>query len=157
MTIHGVSHVGLCVSDLARSMRFYCEGLGFELLREFDVDGPEWGAVVELDQPLLHSRILRRDKLTIELMEFERPGHVGEPERRPMNQLGFTHLAVWVDDIDVESRRVVELGGRIVEHTRTVFDDPAFTARWLYCTDPDGIRLELIEYPDGVSTALDQG
>ena len=23
--IHGFSHLGLCVSDLARSLRFYCE------------------------------------------------------------------------------------------------------------------------------------
>ena len=25
------SHVGICVSDLERSLRFYCEGLGFEV------------------------------------------------------------------------------------------------------------------------------
>ena len=24
------SHLGICVSDLDRSLRFYCEGLGFE-------------------------------------------------------------------------------------------------------------------------------
>jgi glyoxylase I family protein len=24
------SHFGLCVSDLERSLRFYCDGLGFE-------------------------------------------------------------------------------------------------------------------------------
>ena len=26
------SHLGICVSDLDRSLRFYCEGLGFELV-----------------------------------------------------------------------------------------------------------------------------
>jgi catechol 2,3-dioxygenase-like lactoylglutathione lyase family enzyme len=154
MAIEGVTHVGVCVSDLDRSMRFYTEGLGFELLRSFDIDGKAWGRVMEVDNPLLHSRVLRRDGLTIELLQFETPGHLGPSERRPLNQLGFTHLAIWVDDIDVESQRVVALGGHIVEDTRTVFDDPGFVARWLYCTDPDGIRLELIEYPDGLETAL---
>ena len=154
MAIQGVSHVGICVSDLDRSIRFYTEGLGFELLRSFDIDGEAWANVMEIDRPLLHSRILRRDRLTIELLQFESPGHVGASERRPMNQLGFTHLAVWVDDIDVEAKRVVEFGGTIAESTRTVFDDPGFVARWLYCTDPDGVRLELIEYPDGLEVAL---
>ena len=27
---HSFSHLGICVSDLERSVRFYCEGLGFE-------------------------------------------------------------------------------------------------------------------------------
>jgi len=25
-----VSHIGICISDLERSMRFYCKGLGFK-------------------------------------------------------------------------------------------------------------------------------
>ena len=32
------SHLGLCVSDLARSLRFYCEGLGFELAEGYTLD-----------------------------------------------------------------------------------------------------------------------
>jgi lactoylglutathione lyase len=154
MAIHGVSHVGLCVTDLDRSMRFYCEGLGFEHLRSFDIGGEPWTSVVELDPLLLHSRILRRDGLTVELLQFEQPGHVGEPVRRPMNLLGFTHLAVWVDDIDVEIARLSALGAVVVESTRVVLDQPGMQARWVYCTDPDGTRLELIEYPGGEADAL---
>src|SRR4051794_4551382 len=111
MAIHGISHVGICVSDLGRSLRFYCDGMGFVLLRSFDIEGESWSTVLELEESVLHSRILRRDRLTIELLEFESPGHVGAPERVPMNRLGFTHLAVWVDDIDVESAKIVEYGG----------------------------------------------
>src|SRR5690606_24182745 len=32
-----VSHIGLCVSDLEASLRFYTEGLGFEVAEGFDV------------------------------------------------------------------------------------------------------------------------
>jgi lactoylglutathione lyase len=157
VTIKGVSHVGVCVSDLQRSVRFYCEGLGFEVRREFDIGGHPWTAVLEVDELLLHSRILAREELTIELLQFEVPGHVGSAERRPMNALGFTHLAIWVDDIDVEAERVIALGGAVVERTRTVFDTPEIRARWLYCTDPDGVRLELIEHPAGEAVALARG
>ena len=66
-----------------------------------------------------------------------------------MNGLGFSHLAVWVDDLDVAARRVAEYGGQIVENTRTVFDYPHMRGSWLICTDPDGVRVELVQYPAG--------
>ena len=34
-----VSHIGLCVSDLERSLRFYTEGLGFEIAEGWDISG----------------------------------------------------------------------------------------------------------------------
>ena len=106
MAIKGVSLVGICVADLGRSIDFYCAGLGFELLRSFSIAGDPWTRVLEVEPLALESRILRRDGLTIELLLFSEPGHVGDGRRRPMNALGFTHLAVWVDDIDLEARRV---------------------------------------------------
>ena len=32
------SHVGLCVRDLERSLRFFCDGLGFEKAEGFELD-----------------------------------------------------------------------------------------------------------------------
>ncbi|MEU9025835.1 VOC family protein [Actinomadura sp. NPDC048394] len=32
-----VSHIGLCVSDFDRSLRFYTEGLGFEIAEGWDI------------------------------------------------------------------------------------------------------------------------
>jgi lactoylglutathione lyase len=154
VTIRGVSHVGMCVSDLQRSLHFYVDGLGFELLRGFDIEGGAWARMMEVDDPLLHSRFLRRDRLTIELLQFERPGHLGDGERRPLNLLGFTHLGVWVDDLDAASALVVQHGGHVIESTGIELAD--IGGRWIYCTDPDGVRIELIEYPAGLSSALDQ-
>ena len=38
------SHFGICVTDLDRSMRFYCDGLGFEAAERYDLkDTPESG------------------------------------------------------------------------------------------------------------------
>ena len=87
------SHLGICVSDLERSVRFYCEGLGFELVQSHTV-GPEFGRLMEVDDVALQSRFVRRDGVSIELLHFDSPGHSGEPARRPMNQLGITHLSL---------------------------------------------------------------
>src|SRR5260370_20703674 len=99
MPIKSVGHVGFCVSNLDRSLRFWCEGLGFEVLREFEFYGSSWKRVLEIDDLDLHTRIIRRDEMMLGLLHFRKPRTLGTRERSPMNQLGFTHLAIWVDDI----------------------------------------------------------
>ncbi len=43
-----VSHLGICVSDLERSFRFYRDGLGFEPVGSHEV-GAEFSRRMELD------------------------------------------------------------------------------------------------------------
>lgn len=141
-----VSHVGLCVADLDRALRFYCQGLGFELVQSHTV-GEEFGRLMELEGVALRSRFVRRDGVSIELLHFDAPGHVGEPVRRPMNRLGLTHLSLLVDDLEATARTVVEFGGAVVHETRTTFETANGTLDFVYCTDPDGVRIELMQLP----------
>jgi catechol 2,3-dioxygenase-like lactoylglutathione lyase family enzyme len=149
LTITAIGHIGICVSDMERSLHFWRHGLGFEILREFEFRGSSWRRVLELDELELRSKIIRRDHMTLELLHFVKPGYVGPAERRPMNQLGFTHIAVWVSDLDAAAKRVQEYGGAIVQSTYTTFDHPKLQGKWVICTDPDGIRVELLQYPAG--------
>ncbi|WP_420145606.1 VOC family protein [Sphingobium sp.] len=145
-----IGHVGICVADLARSLSFWCDGLGFERLRGFAFKSPSWRQVMEIDGPLdLHTQIIRRDGMTLELLHFLSPPADGDGARHPMTRLGFTHLALWVDDLDAMAARLVAHGGTIVDGTDTHFDHPRLRGRWLMCTDPDGIRLELIQCEGG--------
>jgi len=146
--IKAIGHTGMCVADLDVSVRFWTQALGFEVIRAWDF-GEAWGRVNEVEDARMRVNVLRRGHVTVEMVEFTSPGHVGSTERAPANQVGLTHLAVWVDDLDLAAQRIVDHGGAIVESTRTVFDHPKFTGRWLCCTDPNGVRLELVEYPAG--------
>ena len=139
-----LSHVGVCVSDVERSTRFYCEALGFEAAEAVDV-GDEFGRLMELDSVQLHSQFLRRDGQAIELLSFSEPEPGGSKERRPMTQFGLTHLCFRVDDVDAVAAAVVEHGGTVHEHTRTPLADGALD--FVYCSDPDGVRLELMRMP----------
>jgi catechol 2,3-dioxygenase-like lactoylglutathione lyase family enzyme len=141
-----VSHVGMCVSDLDRSLRFYCDGLGFELVQSHAV-GEQFGRLMEIDGVALRSRFVRRGGVSIELLCFDSPGHVGEPVRRAMNQLGLTHLSLRVDDLDATARTVEEHGGSVLAATRTTFGEGASALDFVYCTDPDGVRIELMRLP----------
>src|ERR1700674_2810178 len=103
------SHFGICVSDMDRSLRFYCEGLGFEKAESFAI-GDDFGGLMELEQVELRSQYIRRDGLSIELLAFASPPTVGEPVRRPVNQLGLTHLSFRVDDVDSVAAGIAALG-----------------------------------------------
>jgi catechol 2,3-dioxygenase-like lactoylglutathione lyase family enzyme len=141
------SHLGICVSDLERSMRFYCEGLGFAPAESHTV-GDEFSALMELDAVALRSQFIRRDGVAIELLHYGAPPAVGAPERRPMNQLGLTHLSMRVDDVDAVAEAVEALGGTVVRQTRTTFDLAGTPLDFVYCTDPDGTRIELMRLPE---------
>ena len=140
------SHFGICVSDLERSLRFYCEALGFSAA-ESHVVGDEFGRLMELEGVSLRSQFVRRDAVAIELLQYTSPDVIGEPVRRPLNQLGLTHLSVRVDDVDAVAAMVERLGGMVVTGTRTTFDLSGTTLDFVYCTDPDGVRIELMRIP----------
>ena len=140
------SHVGVCVRDLEVALRFYCDALGFELVDSHTV-GEEFAALMELRDVRLQSRFVRGHGVSIELLCFDSPGHRGEPTRRPMNELGLTHLSLRVDDLDAVARGIEEHGGSVVAATRTTFGTGPGALDFVYCTDPDGVRIELMRLP----------
>ena len=143
MTIHGVSHLGLCVSDLARSQRFYCEGLGFQEVSRLEFSGEPSATLLELPGVEFTAVYLRRDGLLLELLHYAAPAATGGRAPRAMNALGLTHLSMRVASADAVAARLVALGGRVLDHTRIA--NPGLGARALFVLDPDGTRIELFE------------
>jgi len=142
-----VSHVGICVSDLERSLSFYCDALGFSVAESHEV-GDEFGRLMELDGVVLRSQFVRHGAVALELLHFSSPPVSGEAVRRPINQLGLTHISVRVDDVDAVAAAVQSKGGAVVAGTRTTFEAGDVVLDFLYCTDPDGVRIELMRLPD---------
>jgi glyoxylase I family protein len=146
MGIAGFSHIGLCVSDLEVSSRFYEEVLGFRPLYSLDFTNDEVAATME--QPgAFTSRMLVRDDVRIELLWWQNLEPEGERTRRPMTRLGFTHLSFRVDRIDDLFEAVVRCGGAVWPETMSVLGDPAGPGepvRLCYLTDPDGTRIEVM-------------
>ena len=129
------NHLGLCVSDLARSRRFYVELLGFEVERELHPPDDPSSTLLRLPKPLgMTALYLRRDGLVLELLHFKRGT---KPAReRVMNEPGLTHVSVSVDDIDAVCARVAEYGGEVVADTNIGVA--------IFIRDPDGQLLELL-------------
>ena len=137
------SHLGLCVSDLARSLRFYCEGLGFSEALRLSFSGEPSATLLELDGVSFTAAYLRREGLLLELLWYDAPGATGDVAPRAMNARGLTHLSMRVASAEAVAARLVALGGRVLEHTRIA--NPSLGARALFVLDPDGTRIELFE------------
>lgn len=132
-----VNHVGLCVTDLERSRRFYEAVLGFTHQRDLTVpDGPA-SRLLQVAEPVgLRAVYLERDGFVLELLGFDREGN--EPRReRSFTEPGLTHLSFSVDDIPATCSLVTEHGGEVL--TDTDMGGLAINVR-----DPDGQILELL-------------
>jgi lactoylglutathione lyase len=129
------NHLGQCVTDLARSRRFYEELLGFEVEREIQPPDDLSSRLLRLPRPLgMTALYLRRDGLVLELLHF---AGGSEPAReRVMNEPGLTHISVSVDDIEAVCARVPEYGGEVLAETNIGVG--------IFLRDPDGQLLELL-------------
>ena len=138
-----VSHLGICVSDLERSLAFYRDALGFAVESELVVEGEPSETLLRLSPVRLRAVYLVRDGLRIELLHYAAPGCVGDGSPRAMNALGLTHLSLRVDEIDASVAKLAAHGARVLRDTR--IENASLRAKAVFLTDPDGTLIELVE------------
>jgi glyoxylase I family protein len=135
-----VSHIGICVSDLDKSLRFYCDGLGFTQAERHAI-GNEYADALEVGREVvLTSQFIRREGMAIEILHYESPSPFGSPSAS-RGQLGLTHLSFYVTDLDAAVERLVSCGGTLLDGTRTKQEG----IELLFVADPDGVRVELMQ------------
>lgn len=145
MQIQRLTHMGICVSDLERSLRFYGDVLGCKEVGRLELEGQPTATLNGWPDVKVRAVYLERDGWRLELMEFPVPGWIGPSTPRPMNQLGLTHLSFRVSDLDAVCARIEAAGGSVLRETRLAVPDAATCA--IMAFDPDGVRIELIEAP----------
>lgn len=130
MRVRDLHHVSLVVADTARALAFYRDLLGLAPVARPDLGYP--GAWLALGERQLH------------LLEVPNPDPVAG---RPLHVGRDRHLAFTVDDLDACAAR---LEGAGIGCTRSRSGRAA-----LFCRDPDGNGIEIIEYRNrGVSAAV---
>ena len=127
-------HLGLRIADLERSLAFYTS-LGYEVL----------GVVPETEIGSLTMLKLPGDEfVALELVHDPDPGRV-EPG-------GLSHLVVQVEDVRATVARLAARGVQAGEPGSPDGSADFWTA-WV--TDPDGYRIELVQWPAGASRRHD--
>jgi lactoylglutathione lyase len=129
------THVGLCVTDLDRSRRFYEEALGFAFERDLRPPDDLTGQLLGVPSPGLTAVYLTIGTFTLELLHFGRDDNPSA-RSRVMNEPGLTHLSITTSDLPGTLAKVRELGGEVVESSDIGL---AVMVR-----DPDGQLVELL-------------
>ena len=145
MTILRMTHLGLCVADLEKSIRFYRDLLGFRFRSEFEVQGEPSDTLLRLRDVELKAVYLERDGTRIELLSYASPPVTGTAEPRPMNARGLTHLSLRVDDLATTVRTLRTAGVRVLDDS--FIDIPMVEAAAVFVCDPDGTLIELVQAP----------
>lgn len=139
----GIDHVGITVSSLERSLVFYRDLLGLQVI---EISGEE--DVSEI-VGIRHARVRAADLDTgdgrlFELLEYV-SARAGDVQQQP-NGAGCAHVALRVDDIEAVLHRLAEAAyhpdGKPTRLTGAVAWEGATV---VYLRDPDGAVVELVQ------------
>lgn len=141
--IRNTRHTGLVVRDLKRSLDFYRTVFGFCEFSRATESGEFIEKLVGIEGVVLEwAKLSAPDGSLLELLQYHSHPAEAPVENAPANQLGCSHVAFTVDDIDA-TRQAIEAGGGSIVHDPQV--SPDGNVRVMYAHDPDGIILELVE------------
>ncbi len=155
--IKGIHHIAISTGDLERSLSFYRDLLGFEVMFD-DAAWPKGAEVADKITGLKDSSaryaMLNAGNAMIEIFEYESPPPKEADPNRPVCDHGLTHICLDVVDVDAEYERLSAAG--MTFHCPPQQLGPA--VKTTYGRDPDGNVLELQEVLDKESRiALGQG
>ena len=141
--ILGTRHTGLVVRDLDHSLAFYRDVLGLEVLRRMTEHGDYIDRVVGINNVQLEwAKLKAPDGSIVELLEYQSHPAKAPLENAASNRLGCSHIAFTVADVDEMCRKLQGQGFHCNSAPQT---SPDGLAKVMYCHDPDGIILELVQ------------
>jgi catechol 2,3-dioxygenase-like lactoylglutathione lyase family enzyme len=146
MSIIALNHTSFTVSDVERSIAFYSDLLGLELVVTVRRQRPwikEMTRFSDADLKIAALRLPGSDHM-LELIEYMSPRGT-DARKIPTNDVGATHICFRVTDIDAVYERLRNEGVEFNSPPVTVDELPSPGARCCYFRDPDGIPLELAQ------------
>jgi catechol 2,3-dioxygenase-like lactoylglutathione lyase family enzyme len=151
------NHVGLTVSDLARSIAFYRDALGFNLTYERgEVTAEYMPRLVGIPGARLKIAGLDIPGLHLDLIEYIQPKSA--ISAGPTSEVGNVHIGFTVDDLWSAYRQLSAAGVRFKSEPVSPTTGPNKGGWAIYFVDPDGVTLEMIQraepQPDDKGEAL---
>lgn len=142
-----IHHHKFSVTDMDRSIHFYCNLMGLEL--SYDVERsnlPSYDAIMGYEDVRLRIAMLRdKEGAEIALIEYRNPPCLKREQDNYYQ--GASQLCLQVDDIDADYKRLTDVGVPARSGPIDIVREGKLVARALYIHDPDGIAVELYEVP----------
>jgi catechol 2,3-dioxygenase-like lactoylglutathione lyase family enzyme len=144
-----IEHVGVIVSDMDRSIDFYCNVLGFDLSQRVDLctgETVEKGVGVPGAALQLAHLKLGDNTTLIELLCYTHPKSKPIPADAKPNDIGVGHVAFNVDEPESYYERLKSKGVKFISPGVM---ESSTGEKFCYFYDPDGAVLEFIKPPAG--------
>lgn len=140
--IINVRHTGIVAHDLERMLDFYRQ-LGFVDENRAVEEGEFIDQVTGFkDTSLEWVKLKAPDGYLLELLQYHSHPMEKNVSNLNPNQLGCSHMAFTVKDIELACETVINAGGSIVN---AAANSPDGKVKVAYCHDPEGVLIELVE------------
>jgi catechol 2,3-dioxygenase-like lactoylglutathione lyase family enzyme len=144
-TVEGVHHIGITVRDMQRSFEWYSTMFGLEPGPVNHNEGADLEAGVQVPGAVLDYSMVDIVAVRIEFLEYSAPE--GEDFALRNCDVGATHICLQVDDMDAAYRTLTERGAVFNAPPVTLTEGALTGSQWAYLRDPDGVQLELWQWP----------
>lgn len=139
-----IHHTGILVNDIEKLLPFYCDVLGMEVAQDVGIlDGSDVVNVFGGRLSKVRIVMLRKGD---QILEFIQPV---EPPGKPLSddiqygEVGQTHLALQVDNVESAYKSLAEKGARFI----CAPQENAGDMKFFYLRDPEGHYLEIFQPP----------
>lgn len=152
--VTNIRHTGLVVTNMDQALRFYRDLLGIDKV-VFDgfVENEFLDKITATENARIRAVMLEaEDGNRVELLQYL--SHPAEaPKQVNSFDVGCSHLAVQVKDLDGLYRKMLESGVRFNAPPQV---DPNGYAKVTYCHDFDGTIVELVQILDESNTTYNE-
>lgn len=136
-----INHIGLTVTNLEASIRFYTEAVGMTLVRRGIKTGGDWfDTLTDNSGAIIDAAMLKADQTILQLVQYHEGG-----DPRPAtghNRVGNFHMCVNVNDVDAAHSAIQSMGDC---RPTPIIELPIPAARSFYVRDPDGVPIEFLQ------------
>ena len=137
----GYRHAGIIVANMDKSVAFYRDILGLEVIQEFTDDSDYINEITGIENGVAHFvKLKMADGTVLELLEY--PTHPTEAHDLSILNVGVCHIALQVHSCEMAY-------DQLNKHAIQVLSRPVLSsegiAKVFFCIDPDGVRVELVE------------
>ena len=139
--IKNIRHTGIVVSNLDKALYFYRDILGLKIRREMIESGKYIDNLSALKGVRVKTiKMSADDGNLIELLYYE--SHPRKSINRDICDIGYSHIAFTVENLDSEYKRLKEKG---IKFNCAPQISPDGKAKVVFCRDPEGNLIELVE------------
>lgn len=149
MDATGVSHVAICVQDMDKSLVFYRDVLGMNVIKDEVEDTTTGGLPHTYKHPRKTRRTVHVTYGQGQIPSLVLTSHPGDqPDGAPikLDQVGISHISFTVGDVKALAQELASHGVQLAGGLEA-FADAQGNVRTIFAYDPDGI---LVQFDSGV-------